>query len=94
MPPVITRVEPPTTPPVTTSVEPPTVSPVTPSVELETLSAVLDLMGQLLPKLQSCCCGLDMPENLTASTPAFGSGKILHSSSKVFHSEGNSKWIT
>ncbi|KAK2193924.1 hypothetical protein NP493_6g09024 [Ridgeia piscesae] len=40
---------------------PPTMPPVTPSIELGTLTAILDLMEQTLPKLQSCCCGLDMP---------------------------------
>ncbi|KAI0232478.1 hypothetical protein LSAT2_017206 [Lamellibrachia satsuma] len=50
---------------------PPTMAPVTPSVQMETLSSVLDIMGDLLPRLQSCCCGFDMAENQTSATPTY-----------------------
>ncbi|KAI0232479.1 hypothetical protein LSAT2_017207 [Lamellibrachia satsuma] len=52
-------------------IAPPTMAPVTPSVQMETLSSVLDIMGNLLPRLQSCCCGFDMAENQTSATPPY-----------------------
>ena len=48
-----------------------------PSIELETLSIILHTMDGLLPQLESCCCGHDMPDNQTSVTPPYGDGKTL-----------------
>ena len=49
---------------------PPTMPPVTPSIETGTLTTVLQLMENLLPQLESCCCE-------KYSTPSHDDGKIL-----------------
>ena len=68
---------------------PPTMPSVNPSMETGTLTTILDLMGEILPKLQSCCCALDMPGNLNASTPSLSDGKSLCSSNNVVNQEGS-----
>ena len=48
-----------------------------PGKELETLSSILHTMDGLLPQLESCCCGHDMPDNQTSVTPPYDDGKTL-----------------